>query len=484
VKRDGRQEVRAARSTGEVGELTREDPMEGRGSQETEPLERKMEGTKSPQDVSTKLQRIAELARRRPSIVFTTLAHHIDVEFLRIAHQRTRKDGAVGVDQQSSEEYALHLEDNLRALLDRFKAGTYWAPPVRRVHIPKGDGSKTRPIGVPTFEDKLLQRAVTMVLEAVYEQDFLECSYGFRPYRSAHQALEDVRSNLMKMKGGWVLEVDIEKFFDSIDHGHLRSFLDQRVRDGVIRRQIDKWLKAGVLEEGQLHYPDAGSPQGGVVSPVLANIYLHEVLDKWFAEQVVPKLNGFARLVRYADDFVVLFEREDDARRVLGVLPKRFGKYGLSLHPTKTRLLPFKKPPRSGGDRASRTTFDLLGFTHFWRKSHRGGHVVGRKTARDRLRRALKRVGEWCKRNRHESVADQQRALNRKLVGHYGYFGISGNSRGLRSFVDGVRRLWHKWLNRRSGRKSVKWDTFVALLKRYPLARPRLVQPYRLAANP
>jgi RNA-directed DNA polymerase len=458
--------------------------MEGRGSQETEPLERKMEGTKSPQNVSTKLQRIAELARRRPSIVHTTLAHHIDVEFIRAAHQRTRKDGAVGVDQQTSDEYALHLEDNLQALLDRFKAGTYRAPPVRRVHIPKGDGSKTRPIGIPTFEDKLLQRAVTMVLEAVYEQEFLDCSYGFRPGRSAHGALEAVRESLMKMRGGWVLEVDIEKFFDSLDHKHLRSFLDQRVRDGVVRRQIDKWLKAGVLEEGQLHYPDAGSPQGGVISPMLANIYLHEVLDKWFAEQVLPRLNGFARLVRYADDFVILFDRGDDARRVLDVLPKRFGKYGLGLHPTKTRLLPFKKPPSRGGDRASRTTFDLLGFTHYWEKHFRGGHVIRRKTARDRLRRALKRVSEWCKRNRHEPVIDQQRGLNSKLRGHYEYFGITGNSRALHNFFEGVRRTWRKWLNRRSAKHRAKWDIYAALLKRYPLVRPRIVHAYRAAANP
>lgn len=458
--------------------------MEGRGSRGTEPLERKMEGTSSPQNVSTKLQRIAGLARS-PSMVLTTLAHHIDIEFLREAHKRTRKDGAVGVDQQTSEQYGASLDENLRALLDRLKTGSYRAPPVRRVHIPKGDGSNTRPIGVPTFEDKILQRAVTMVLEAVYEQEFLDCSYGFRPGRSPHQALEAVRETLMKMRGGWVLEVDIEKFFDSLNHGHLRSFLDQRVRDGVIRRSIDKWLKAGVLEEGTLHHPDAGSPQGGVISPMLANVYLHEVLDKWFATQVVPKLNGFARLIRFADDFVIIFEQEHDARRVLDVLPKRFGKYGLRLHPTKTRLLPFKKPPRSGRDQTPRTTFDLLGFTHYWGKSFRGGHVVRRQTARDRLRRSLKRVGEWCRRYRHESVADQQRALNSKLRGHYAYFGITGNARYLRRFYDGVQRLWKKWLNRRSSSRRIKWDTFVALLKRYPLSRPRVVQSaYHLAANP
>jgi group II intron reverse transcriptase/maturase len=418
-------------------------------------------------------------------MVLTTLAHHIDIEFLREAHKRTRKDGAVGIDEQTSEQYAASLEENLRGLLERFKSGDYYAPPVRRVHIPKGDGSKTRPIGVPTFEDKILQRSVTMVLEAVYEQEFLDCSYGFRPGRSPHQALEAVRETLMKMRGGWVLEVDIEKFFDSLDHGHLRSFLDERVRDGVIRRTIDKWLKAGVLEDGQLHYPDAGSPQGGVISPMLANVYLHEVLDKWFATDVAPRLNGLARLIRFADDFVIIFELEQDARRVLDVLPKRFEKYGLRLHPTKTRLLPFKKPPRSGGDQTPRATFDLLGFTHFWGKHHQGGHVVRRQTARDRLCRALKRVAEWCRRHRHQSIADQQRALNSKLRGHYAYFGITGNARGLRRFYDGVRRLWQKWLNRRSASRHTKWDVFQALLKRYPLSRPRVVHSvYRLAAKP
>ena len=229
-----------------------------------------MPGKSSPISVSTKLQRIVELARHSPSMVLTTLAHHIDEEFLREAYRRTRKDGAPGVDRQTAEEYAAELESNLRSLLDRFKSGTYRAPPVKRVHIPKGDGKKTRPIGIPTFEDKVLQRAVSMVLEAVYEQEFHDCSYGFRPGRSAHQALQALWETLTKMRGGWVLELDIQGFFDSLDHGHLRSFLDQRVRDGVLRRTIDKWLKAGVMEDGVVSFPDSGSPQGGVISPLLA----------------------------------------------------------------------------------------------------------------------------------------------------------------------------------------------------------------------
>jgi len=278
------------------------------------------------------------------------LAHHIDIELLREAHELVRKDGAVGVDGQTAAEYAEALEENLASLLERFKSGAYKAPPVRRVHIPKGSGSKTRPIGIPTFEDKILQRAVLMVLEAVYEEDFLPCSFGFRRGRSAHQALETFWRSSMDMGGGVVLEVDIEGFFDSLAHVHLRSFLDERVRDGVIRRTIDKWLKAGVLEAGRVMHPNEGSPQGGVISPLLANVYLHHVLDTWFENEIKPRLKGRAFLVRYADDVVIVLENEDDARRLKAVLPKRFAKYGLKLHPEKTRDVPFRRPAQRGHD--------------------------------------------------------------------------------------------------------------------------------------
>ena len=294
-----------------------------------------MPGTSSPDCISTRLQRVAELARQAPEMVLTTLAHHIDVAFLREAYRLTRKDAAPGVDGQTAAEYAANLEANLQSLLSRLKTGTYRAPSVRRVHIPKGNG-KTRPIGIPTVEDKVLQRAVVMVLNAVYEQDFLNCSYGFRPGRTALQAVQELWEGLMKMHGGWVLEADIQSFFDTLDHSHLQSFLDQRVCDGVLRRVIGKWLHAGVLEAGETTYFESGTPQGGVVSPLLANIYLHEVLDKWFEHEIKPRLEGRAFLIRYADDFVIVFSSETDARRVLTVLPKRFGKYGLTLHPEKT----------------------------------------------------------------------------------------------------------------------------------------------------
>jgi group II intron reverse transcriptase/maturase len=304
-----------------------------------------MAGAQEPVDVSTKQQRIAEIARQHPETSLTSLAHLIDLDWLLQAYQRTRKDGAVGVDGQTGEDYAADLEGNLRSLLERAKSGTYHAPPVRRVHIPKaGSATETRPLGIPTFEDKILQRAVVMVLEAICEQDFLDCSYGFRPGRSAHQALDTLWRSTMAMRGGWILDVDIRKFFDTIDHGHLREFLKRRVRDGVLLRLIGKWLNAGVLEDGCVTHPESGSPQGGVISPILSNLFLHYVLDAWYEREVRPRLKGESFLIRYADDFVIGFSHEEDARRVLAVLPKRFAKYGLTIHPEKTRLVPFERP--------------------------------------------------------------------------------------------------------------------------------------------
>src|SRR6188768_243351 len=377
-----------------------------------EPCGGKMVGTPSLITVSTKLERIAALARRMPGVSLQTLAHHIDLAWMREAHHRVRKDGATGVDGQTAEEYAKNLESNLRALLDRMKSGDqYRAPPVRRVHIPKGDGSKTRPIGIPTFEDKILQKAVAMVLEAVYEQDFYPCSYGFRPGRGAHDALQALWMETMALGGGWVLEADIEGFFDSVDHAKLRGILSQRVSDGVLTRLVGKWLRAGVMEEGKVRHPETGTPQGGVISPILANIYLHEVLDVWWERDVRPRMSSRTALVRYADDFVMVFETEEDARRVAEVLPKRFEKYGLRLHPEKTRLVRFEKPtsppPPPGGGGSVPTSFDLLGFTHYWGKSLKGNWVVKRKTAKDRFKRALRRISMWCRKYRHTPIDAQ-----------------------------------------------------------------------------
>jgi group II intron reverse transcriptase/maturase len=443
------------------------------------PLEGQAAETSGSGTVYTKLQRIAALAKRVPQMALTTLAHHIDLDWLREAYRRTRKDGAVGVDGQTADAYRANLEANLRSLLERAKSGTYRAPPVRRVHIPKGTHGETRPIGIPTFEDKVLQRAVAMLLAAVYEQDFMDCSYGFRPQRSAHQALDGLRQQLMTMKGGWVLEIDIRKFFDHLDHSHLRTILRQRVRDGVLLRLIGKWLKAGVLESGSVSYPEAGSPQGGVISPLLANIYLHEVLDVWFERTVKPRLYGRASLFRYADDAVLVFEQEDDARRVLAVLAKRFAKYGLTLHPEKTRLVAFRRPPRRPGSKGPRgprpDTLDFLGFTHHWRVSRKGNWVVSRKTAKDRFTRALRSVAQWCRMWRHLPLRQQASVLAAKLRGHYAYFGIAGNSEAIQRFRYEVERVWRKWLSRRSQKAYLDWSRFGCTLRRFSLPAARVV---------
>jgi RNA-directed DNA polymerase len=434
--------------------------------------------------VSTKQQRIAEMAKRSPSMGLTSLAYLMDIDWLREAFYRTRQDGAPGVDGQTWNEYAKNLEANLLSLLDRAKSGTYRAPPVRRVHIPKaGSATETRPIGIPTLEDKVLQRAVVMLLEPIYEQDFDVGSYGFRPGRSAHQALADLWKRTMDCGGGWILEVDIRAFFDSLDHAHLREFLQLRVRDGVLKRLIGKWLKAGVMEEGNVSYPDSGSPQGGVISPLLANVFLHYVLDVWFRQEVQPRLRGRAHLIRYADDFVILFTHEDDARRVMEVLPRRFGKYGLTLHPDKTRLIPFHCPSRKtvggGGDRTHPPgTFDLLGFTHYWGRTRRGGWAVMRKTASKRLSRAVRSIAQWCRTHRHRPIREQHAQLSQKVRGHYAYYGITGNARALAAFLSAVYRAWRKWLNRRNTRRMMNWGRFNRLLAHYALPPSRIVHSY------
>ncbi|WP_317705651.1 group II intron reverse transcriptase/maturase [Methylomarinovum caldicuralii] len=430
--------------------------------------EGQMAGTSSQENISTRQRKLAELARIEPKLELTTIAHHIDVVWLEEAWRRTRKDGAAGVDGVTASQYAADLEENLTRLLERFKTGRYRAPAVRRVHLPKPGTGKTRPIGIPTLEDKVLQRAVLMALEPIFEQDFLDCAYGFRPGRSAHQALERLWGGLMAMGGGWVIDLDIQNFFDDVDRDRLRNFLGQRVRDGVICRVIGKWLNAGVMEGGQLHYPEQGTPQGGVISPLLANLYLHHVLDLWFEQTVKPRLQGSAFEVRFADDAVLVFEREEDARRVLAVLGKRLAKYGLRLHPDKTRLLDFRKPGRKG------QSFQYLGFTHYWGRSRKGRWVVKRKTAQARLSRSLQAINHWCRMHRHWPVADQQAALSRKLKGHYAYYGIVGNSQSLARFLYEVRRRWYKWLSRRN-RERMNRDHFGRLYKRYPLPPPRVV---------
>jgi len=407
--------------------------------------------------------------------VFTSLHHLIDLDWMLEAWSLTRKDGAAGIDGRTADDYETDLEADLESLLSRIRSGGYRAPPVRRHFIPKADGSR-RPPGIPTFEDKVAQRAVVMLLEPIHEQDFLDCSVGFRPERSAHDAIRSLRDGIMETGQRWVIDADISKYFDSIDHRHLRGFLDLRIEDGVIRRMIDKWLKAGVLDRGALTRTAAGTPQGGVIGPLLANIFLHHVLDRWFVDVARPCLKGRSQLVRYADDFVMSVEDHLDGRRMLAVLGKRFERVGLRLHPGKTRYVDFRfRRPQGRHPATSATTFTVLGFTHVWGPSRRGKAVVRQVTAKDRYARALKAVREWCFGHMHLPLHAQHRRLARAMAGHYAYYGITGNIRRIKWYHHQVERIWKAALSRRSRTGKLTWDRMARVLARYPLPAARIV---------
>ena len=425
-----------------------------------------MEKTQNFTNTSTKQQWIAEMARKHPERVFISLNHLIDIDWMREAWRRTRKDGATGVDGVTAQDYERDLEANLVDLLNRIKSGRYHAPPVRRHTIEKADGGQ-RPLGIPTLEDKVAQRAIVMLLEPIYEETFRSSSYGFRPGRSAHDALDAVFEGTFKGRLCWVIDCDISNYFGTIQFDHLRDFLDLRIKDGVVRRMLDKWLKAGVLDKGVLTRPETGTPQGGVISPILSNVYLHHVLDEWFEKEVTPRMRDRCRLVRYADDALLLFETERDARRVLDVLGKRLGRYGLMLHPTKTRFVDFrlKYPGSHDGD----ATFDFLNFTHVWAKSRKGYPEVRCCTAKGRFARALKSVSDWCRHNRHRPLDDQQAHLARVIRGHCNYYGIRGNSKPIARFRYEVTHTWRKWLSRRHRRGRVTWDRMNDILRLHPL---------------
>lgn len=429
--------------------------------------------TSSSQPVSTRLQRIAEQAKVRPKMVFTTLAHLIDAELLREAYRRTRKDSSPGVDGVTAKQYGANLEANLSNLHERLRKQQYYAPPVKRTYLEKEDGSK-RPIGMPVFESKVVERAVVMLLEAVYEQDFYDCSYGFRVGRSPHQALTAIRNQCAWENINVVVDGDVSGCFDNIPKGQLLEVIRQRVNDGGILRLIGKWLNAGVLDGEELFYPEKGTPQGGVISPLLANIYLHEVLDGWFEREVKPRMMGRCFLTRFADDFIIGCESESDAQRIMAVLPKRFGRYGLTIHPTKTKLVKFSRPTLKDEGKGN-GTFDFLGFTHYWTRGRKGTWVVKRKTAAKRLRRAGKRVWQWCQKHRHDPMREQCKTLSSKLRGHYQYYGIRSNYAYLQVYYQHMQQAWRSWLGRRGGKKRMTHRRFADLLAVFPLPPPRIV---------
>lgn len=431
-----------------------------------------MAETSSPEAISTVLQQIAKQAVEYPDTVFTTLAHHMTVPFMKHAFKRLRKNAAGGVDKVTARGYAENLEANLCDLHKRCRNGTYRAQPARRVWLDKSDGGQ-RPIGIPVLEDKILQSAVRLLLEPIYEAQFYDFSYGFRPKRNPHQALHALRERAMGMDIRWVLDADIKGYFDSIDHGHLREAINNRVKDGAIMRYLGKWLKAGSMD-GELYTPsETGTPQGGVISPLLSNIFLHYVLDDWFETQVKPRMQGRCFLVRYADDFVIGFEIEADARKVMEVLPKRFARFGLTIHPDKTRLIPFARPRDQDDDSG---TFDFLGFTHLWGRTRKGGRVIKRQTRGPTLRAKMSALWRWCKGHRHAPLPEQHQTLCRKLRGHYQYYGVRCNYRSLGVYYEQARRAWRHWLSRRCSKGNISWGTFMERYhKAFALPRPRIV---------
>jgi group II intron reverse transcriptase/maturase len=433
-----------------------------------------MGDTLRSQTVLTKLQRIAEQAVRCPDMIFTTLVHHITVEFLREAYRRSRKDGAPGIDKVTAKEYAENLEENLDDLYERLRSGRYKAPPVERVWIDKENGEK-RPIGKATFEDKIVQRAMVMLLSAVYETMFYDFSHGFREGHSQHQALKELWELCRIMNIGWIVDADIRGLFDNLDHKHLREMIQRRINDGGVLRLIGKWLNAGVMEERTLWYPEQGTPQGGVISPLLSNIFLHYALDEWFVKEVQPRIKGRCFLLRFADDFIIGFELEEDARRVMDVLPKRLGRFGLALHPEKTKIVKFRKPKAGKKSDNENGTFDFLGFTHYWARSLKGYWIIKRKTMGKRLRRTIRALWEWCRNNRHTPLLEQYRKLCSKLRGHYQYYGIRCNYQMLEVVFEKAKRAWRYWLSRRSHKGNISWEKFEVIKRKLPLPRPRIV---------
>jgi len=425
---------------------------------------------------SNKLALVRQRARRDPTSVFTSLAHLLDVEFLRGCYAALGKEKAPGIDGQRWRDYGRNLEENLRDLVDRLKAKRYRPLPAKRVYIPKGDKG-VRPLGLPAIEDKIVQKGIVRILGAIYEVDFCDGSYGFRPGRSCHQALRAVNKAIMGGPVHYVIEADIQSFFDHVSHDWMMKFLEVRIRDSSLLLLIRRFLKAGYIDSGLLVRTDEGTPQGGPLSPMLANLFLHYVLDLWFDKCVVPRVPGQCQLVRYADDFLILVQYQEQAQRIEKALRQRLAKFGLTLHPDKTRILSFGRFERDKAKREHRkaNTFEFLGFTHYCGTSRGGWFLLGRKTAKKRLVRACRKLSLWLKEVRPLPMKVWWPKLAAKLRGHYQYYGLSGNSRAIWTFDYQAKRLLAKWLNRRSQCKSFTWKQLNAYLAKYPLPKPRIV---------
>ena len=417
------------------------------------------------------LNNIAMLAKNNPEMVFTSLVHRIDLSLLREAFRRIRKGGATGVDKLKASGYAVDLDQNLYNLHQRLRRGQYVATPVKRIWIEKENG-KRRPIGILVLEDKIVQKAVEMILSVIYEPNFYDFSHGFRFGHSQHIAIKELRENCIRNNTNWIISADITGLFDNINHGYLRDFLKLRVNDGGIIRLIGKWLKAGVMEEEQYSNSDTGTPQGGVISPILSNVFLHYVLDDWFVKEVQPRMKGRSFLIRFADDYIAGFELESDASRALEAMTKRFDRFCLELHPDKTKLLRFGRPSNQSGRRNKPGTFDFLGFTFYWGASRQGYWVIKKKTAKKRLGRFKRMVWGWCKKNRHKPLQDQYAVLSSKLRGFYQYFGVICNFKAIATAFYRTQRAWRFWLCRRSHKGKVKYEDLEA---KFPLPKPKIV---------
>jgi group II intron reverse transcriptase/maturase len=428
--------------------------------------------------MSTELDRIAERAKADRTLRFTTIAHHLTPEALVRAFRGLRRKASAGVDGVTYTDYEKDARERIKGLHERLRNKTYRAQPLRRLYIPKENG-KERPISIPSLEDKIVQRATVELLEPIYEQDFLPCSYGFRPGRGAQDALDAVDRVIFRRPISHVLEIDITSYFDTVVRGQLMEMIGKRIGDGSILRLIGKWIHVGAIEEGRLLVNKTGIGQGQVISPLLANIYLHYVLDLWFEEEVKPRLRGEAHEIRYADDGILCFQYREDAERVLKVLHQRFAKYGLTLHPEKTRLVEFGRyaaQHRARQGKGRPETFDFLGFTHLCARSRRGFFAIHLRTMRKRFRRSLKAVSRWCQEHRHDDVEAQSGELNLKLRGHYQYYGRSTNFPAIQRFFEAVKKVWRKWLARRTRGRPLTWTDFRGILARLPLLRPRITR--------